>query len=640
MGATEAKPLLERLDASRESLNAVLGPSPASRETWESIRSACRGAADPASRILLSRAETALGRPREALEALAGLSGAAALRAEAEARLPLGELAAARSALDAALSLAPKDPQARLLSASTRLASGDLEGAGADLDAAEAAAAPREAALAARALLMAQSGREADGVALLDQAIKAAATGWLHALRGTLRRGLGDLPGARADLDRAVETEASPWVLAARADVLTRSGFYKDALKDLERASALAPGSAALHAQAANVYFDQAFYTEAIQCSDKALALGPADPGLLARRARFDTVLGKLAEAERGYTRSLELAPHDSQIRFERLSVLALLDRGAEVLRALKEGGLPPVLETWLRAVVAFRAGKRGAARKLFLQVAEGGHGGLSERARLNAEVAYVLGDRTFSKKPPKRAKGSPDFYMCGIGILHPFQATVEIMRTLDRCGVIYNNLGDPQIADFLGLFRAEIRAVDRRPGEPAMGRVRRILAGVAPGKLPTGFVTRIHPFIYRRIANDLAQHCEDTKISYRAYASVSLTEAAWGLGDEKAPVPPRGAPFASRVFDLIWLVKRPHLLDPDLVNVVYCIADADQRRKLCSIILEKYPPRHPAYMLAGSGDKENEVREFTVTELAEALPGYDLGAVLYLPAAGKGRTS
>ena len=624
-----AREAFARLDPAREALNALLGPAPASRPAWEDVLAGAGG-----DRVLRARAENALGRPAAALAALAGASGKDAGLAEAEARLLLGETDEARAALERVLAARPGEPLALLFSAVARLSAGDGDGAAADLDAAGDGGGLAPALLAVRALLLAQRGEEAAGAALLDRALAARSAGWLHALRGTLRRGMGDLPGARADLDRAVAEEPSAWALAQRADVLNRSGFYRDALADLSRAAELAPGSAAPHATAANVYFDQAFYPEALEAMEKALALAPADPGLLARRARFHTVLGRLEEAERGLSRALELAPDDVQLRFERLSVLALLDRGAEVLRAADAGEVDPLYADYLRGYVAFRAGKRRKAREHFLQAMSRTEGGFAERLRLYAEVAAVLGDKP-KGKAKARPRGAPSFYLCGIGIKHPYQATVEILRALDQCGRIYNNLGDPQIADFLGLFNAEILAVDRRFGEPAMGRVERVLAKVKPTGRPTGFVTRIHPFIYRRIANDLAQICEDRGIRYRAFGAVSLTEAAWGLGDERAAPPPAGAPFGGRAFDLVWLIAHEDQLSPRHATVVYCIASAEHRLTLCGLLARRFPAGHPVYMLAGSGDKEQEVRPLTVGELPGILPGYDMGAVMYVPALG-----
>ncbi len=561
-----------------------------------------------------------------AREALSVLLGPAAGARPADA-LP------SRGVLDSTLSRDPGDAKARLLSAVSRLTTGDPAGARADLAAARAEGGLEPALAAVEALARAQAGDEAGGISVLDAALSKRPAGWLHALRGTLRLGLGDLPGSRADLDAAAAAEPSAWVLSQRADVLNRMGFYRDALADLVKVQALIPDGAAPLLTAANIYFDQAFYAEAMGMMDRARKLAPADPSLLARRARFLLTLGRLPEAERELARARALSPEDSQIRYEHGLVRVLLGRGKEVAAELVKNPVGAPYDSVLGAYLDFRGGRRRKAAASFRRAAAASGGGFAERMTLYAYCADLLGDR---KGPPRRGADQVEFYMCGIGIKHPYQATVEILRALDRCAVIYNNLGDPQIADFLGLFSAEIRAVDRRAGEPAMGRVDRILSGVRRRGLPTGFVTRIHPFIYRRIANDLAQRCEDKGLRYRAFASVSLTESAWGLGEAAGGPPPAGNAFGGRVFDLVWLVARPELIEPRHALVVYCIASAEARVQLAAALAARYPASHTAFVLAGSGDNEQSARPVRVGDLARDLPGFDMGAVLFVPPLGE----
>ncbi len=237
--------------------------------------------------------------------------------------------------------------------------------------------------------------------------------------------------------------------------------------------------------------------------------------------------------------------------------------------------------------------------------------------------------------------KGAPvpapelDFYMLGIGINHPYQISVESLRALARCPVVYNNLGDPQVTEFLGLFGAEIRAVTRVPGEPASGRVERIIASLRRGT-PSGFVTRIHPYIYRRIANDLVNACRREGLSFRATPSVSLTEVSWALGEAKGGGGPGAdAPHAARVFDIYFLTTHPALFETRTATVVYCIASEDERRALCAMLRERFPGSHVVFILAGSGDNEREVEPVTIRGLEKRLLAVDLGAVLYVPALG-----
>ena len=430
------------------------------------------------------------------------------------------------------------------------------------------------------------------------------------------------------DLNRAVEGLPTPWVYSQRADVLNRHGFFKEALKDLDRVCAMLPDSAQPRAQAANYLFDQAFYPEALEQLERALERSPADPGLLARRARFRLVLGKLSEAEADMRRVIELDPATEQYRFERLQLLCLLDRFDEVDAALKAGELRGVFADFIAGYAACRRGAYAKAPALFLKAAAAADGNLRERARFYATVARVLSDH-----PPLDPAGGPQFYLCGIGLHHPYQITVEILRALASCEVLYNNLGDPQVSEFLGLFRGEVRAVTRVFDEPAMGRVRRIIAGLRPGKA-TGFVTRIHPFIYRRIAHDLVTVCREEKITFRAFGAVSLTEISWALGasaQSAAGVKARDA-MGCRVFDMCWLNEHPDLVAPDYSLVVYCIAGPEHRRKLVEILREKYPKDQLVYLLAGSGDREQEVEPLPLKSALKPILQADLGAVLYVP--------
>jgi hypothetical protein len=295
-------------------------------------------------------------------------------------------------------------------------------------------------------------------------------------------------------------------------------------------------------------------------------------------------------------------------------------------LKAIKKGALQEPFASYLTGYVHCRKGERAKAVKPFLAAASFSEGGFAERCRFYALVCRVL-----SEKPPKKAVKHPQFYMCGVGIHHPYQITTEILRALDACEVLYNNLGDPQVSEFLGLFGAEIRAVTRVDNEPAMGRVKRIIAGLQKGRT-SGFVTRIHPFIYRRIANDLAVVCDEKKIDFKAFGAVSLTEVAWGLGTAEPDHGPARGPFGLRVFDLFYLVAHKKLLEPAHPTVVYAIANDDDRRAFCALVRERYAPDRTVYFLAGSGDREQQVVSARVKDVEAKLLSLDLGTVMYLP--------
>ncbi len=618
------------LDDARSYLTGLIGAPAGGEKAWREVLSRCRRAKPQDARALRvqGRALAFLGQAEPALAALDRAvalepGDACGLAWRGEARMLGGMGEAAREDLDAAVRLDARWPWARLLRAVHKLTQGDCEGAEADLKPILGHAAARECALGVLALVAGQRGAPGEGIKLLDAALASGSSGFLHAIRGVLRRGVQDFNGSIADLNKAAETEPTPWLFSQRADVYNRAGFYREALKDLARVSLLMPDSAQPHAQAANVYFDQAFYPEAVAEMEKAVERSPADAALLSRRARFSLVLGRLKESEDDLRRVLKLEPENVQARFELLQVLALQNRFEEVLAQVEKGAVEAPYDDYLRGYVACRRGEYRKAEKYFLAAAVGTEDRFSERLHFYALVARVLA----APAPP--IQKAVQFYLCGIGLHHPYQITVEILHALASCEVLYNNLGDPQVSEFLGLFRGEVRAVTRVPGEPAMGRVRRIIAGFTKGR-PTGFVTRIHPFIYRRIANDLVTACREKNISFHSFGAVSLTEISWALGSSMPGE--KAAPMGLRVFDMCWLNDNEDLVEPRYPMVVYCIAGPEHRERLYELLSRRYPAGHTMYLLAGSGDKEQEVAPYALRDFKKPLLSADLGAVLYVP--------
>ncbi len=610
----------------RSYLTCLIGLPPDGRSEWTAALAAVKGKKDAEALRRSGRALALLGRGPEAVRALdrsialdAGSPEGWAWRGEA--LLLAGRRDEARRDLDKAVALSKDWPWARLLRAVCLLTDGDTDGSQAELE--ELRALPEGVLVAA--LLEGQRGAAQKGADAATSELDKRPTGPLFAVRGILRLGLGDLPGCLADLNAAAALEPSAWVLMQRADALNRSGFFRPALEDSAAAAKAIPDSPEPHLQAANIYFDQAFYPEALEQMELALTRRPDDAAMLARRARFHLLLGRFEEAETGLDRACALACDSAQLRFERLNVICLRGRYAEVLKEIKAGALQAPFDSYLTGYVLCRKNDRAGAVEHFLQAANSADGGFARRCRFYALVCRVL------SRPEPKTKSRPQFYLCGVGINHPYQVTHEILRALDACEVLYNNLGDPQVSEFLGLFRGEVRAVTRVDNEPAMGRVQRIIAGLKPGRT-SGFVTRIHPFIYRRIANDLVTVCEEKKISYQAFGAVSLTEVAWSLAaTEKSHGSARG-PFGLRVFDLVHLIKNPGQLTPAHATIVYAIANDADRKAFAVLVRGRYAADASVYFLAGSGDREQQVVSARVEDFEAKLLSLDLGTVLYLP--------
>ena len=402
--------------------------------------------------------------------------------------------------------------------------------------------------------------------------------------------------------------------LLRRADALDRAGHYRRALELLKRAARASPGDPAPHARASEILGDQAFYRLSLAALDRAIALAPGDPALRARRARLLGALGRRRESLAEHESAVRLAPRDRGL----LLGLALARLRADLPAP---AGLPRPEALFFRGARAFRAGRWSAARAAFLACAGAEEGPLEERARRLAAAAAILG-------APGPALPRSRLYLLGIGIRHPWQSTVEVLRALRRCRVIHNNIGDPEIDDFLSLFPAEVLAVERKG--TAAARARRLVAG-ARGRGPVGFVTRIHPFIYRQIAWELHRECLRSGLPLAAFGAVSLTEVLAGLA---------GAPVAAsgdegfRVFDIDCLVRRPGLLDEDRPTIVYCIADARRRRALAGLLRRRLP-RGQVLILPGAGDGEERAEPVAVSRLEAALLRADSGALLWVPPRG-----
>ncbi|HEX4048950.1 MAG TPA: tetratricopeptide repeat protein, partial [Elusimicrobiota bacterium] len=437
-----ARRKVRALGPERPYLNCLIGVPADTRPLWAEVaglcRAAARGGADAAALRLEGRALAFLG---ETAAAAAALDRAVAaepgspegLAWRAEVHLLRGSPADAEKDLGAAVARDPDWAWARLLRAVCRLSAGDPKGAEADL---RRALRSREAAPAAAgvyALLEGQRGRPRRGLARLERSAGARPSAFALGARAMLKRDLGDLAGSLQDFNRAAELEASPWIYSQRADVLNRTGFFKEAVEDARRAGALLPSSPQPHAQAANIYFDQALYPEAMAEMNLALEKSPDDAGLLARRARFRLVLTLLPEAEADLRRASALDPGNAQLLFERLQVSVLLGRHAAVLGELETAELPASFADYLRGYVACRRKEFPLAEKYFRAAASSAEGGFAERAGFYALVARALGEPGRPHSAPE-----PDLYLCGIGIHHPYQISVEGLRALGRCAVLY----------------------------------------------------------------------------------------------------------------------------------------------------------------------------------------------------------
>ena len=556
-------------------------------------------------------------------EPAAAAGAAAGPRERGEARFWEGDLEGSLAAFDEAVRAAPDDAWSFLSRAAVRFRREELALAEADAACFYRLHPDGPAGPAVAALLAASRGDAAASLAAADRA--AALSGdaaWARALRGALRGRWGDLDGARADLDFALAREASPWALAARADALNRLGAFWLALVDLDRLREMLPGDPETDVLAAAIHRDQAQYADALRRLARAEALRPGEARFARLRSEVLFVQGKIAAAARELERAVRLAPGDEGLLFERVRLLALAGEEGRAERALAASTLPPASRDFLLGYLRARRRRWKEAEALFARVAaspEPAASALREKAVLYRAVAREMP----RLKRPRTPRGK-EFRMTGLGYRQPFQTSVEALAWISTCGVLYSNLSDAAVVDFVGLFGVPFRAiVFRRSDLDAIQCAKDVMPGFRTARV-VGVVTRGHPLFYGRLAYRLATMCRRRGYTVRVPASTSIADTLPALAGLTA-----AAAGGLQVRD----GQYTEGLDPRLPLVIYNFpVEASARAALAGRLAASYGPEHPMCLLAGSGDREFSPAWTTVRGLAAALALADEAVTLYAP--------
>ena len=469
------------------------------------------------------------------------------------------------------------------------------------------------------ALVLAARGDREGARDRLEDAASRGPAAWVLGLRGILRARWGELENARADLDAAAAGEPSPWILLERAEVLNRLGLFVPALADLDRARRLMPGAVEPDLRAAAFHLDQAQYAQAKRRLSRVLAARPADPAGWAARAGVAMVEGDLRAAHADVSRACRLAPGDRRLLESRLRLELMLGRHAAARRSLR-GFSGAAREHWLGYLLC-REGRYAQSRSRFEAAAR------LDPARASsafyAQVARALGE---APAPRRLAPARKLLTIMGLGYRQPFQVSREALFALRDCQVLYSNLSDSSVADFLGLFPAPFRAIVFRRRDqqstrcardvmPAFGRFRRV-----------GVVTRGHPLYYGRLAYRLVKDCRRLGIEVRVPASVSISDTIVGLSEHS-----RNEILGLQVRDSATLTG----LDSRIPLVLYNLSSNPAARgRLSAELAALYPSGHSCALLAGSGDAEFTPSHSPLVELGAALGRADEAVTLLLPAA------
>lgn len=497
------------------------------------------------------------------------------------------------------------------------------EGRAAEAEAAvDAYLSKKPASAAGQAVKAVLAAARGDAPAVLEWSARAAGGGapWARALRGVLLSRLGLLDEARAELEAAGEG-APAWALSERASVRNKLGFFWLALEDLDRLRRLLPESPEADLRAAEIHADQAQYAAARARLARALKRAPGDPGILRRRAQLSLVQGDAAGALPDLRAAAAAAPGDVELAAELCRALAVAGRYAEAERAARV--LPEPRRLYARAYALCRRERFAQSSALFARAARGLSGPLAERASFYALVARTLGQAD----PPLPLPGKPprEMRIMGLGYRQPFQVSREVLASMRTCDVLYSNLSDAAVADFLGLFRAPFRAIVFRRSDQDAFKCARDVMPAFKTRRKVGIVTRGHPLYYGRLAYRVTTLCRRKGFGVRVFGSISVADTIGQLVDHA-----RGTALGVQIRE----TRDIEGLDPRLPLVLYNFAaEGRWREELAERLAAGHPARHPVWLLAGSGDREFTPLEAPVEGLAEALRSADEAVTLLVGA-------
>ncbi len=472
-------------------------------------------------------------------------------------------------------------------------------------------------------LLELQQGRPKEGLAFLEAAVRRARRrGWALGLRALALESLGRLAEARRDLGQALSDGPYPWMLARRAQLHNRLGFYWDGLADLKRLERALPGSPEPLMQAARIHLEQAQYRQALEKMGRAIRLSPADGRLLVERARLLATQHRLAEAVADIERAAALLPADDAVRFERQR-LRVLAGAAFRCRGPREAGGRARWD-FLKGLAAMKSGRFADAARAFGSVARaaGADEALRGRASFYRQAALVLR----SGPAPARRQGPLSMALCGLGFRHPYQVSAETVRTLHAARLIYSNLSDERVSEFLSLFPAQVRPIVFRRADPEALVCARAVAKGLRGKGTVALATRGNPLFYGKLAERLVDLARRRRVPLRVPGSVSLAELFLAAGGEEA------ASAGLLVLDARQLGRGAPRPRTDVPLVVYNLGDAPARLGLLRRLKSLYPAGHPCHLLAGAGQDEYAPVRASVGGLRAALLAADPAVTLLLP--------
>jgi tetratricopeptide (TPR) repeat protein len=342
-----------------------------------------------------------------------------------------------------------------------------------------------------------------------------------------LAREAGDFEEARRLLDAAVAEDASPSNLVARSQVLSDLGYVLEAIADAGRAAEARPQDPGPRLLRAQYHLQRRNYPEAKADLDAAIALDPRDASARLRRAELFTLTEMPAEAVAELETAAKDFPDDEFVRLSLLTVLWVYGHekkaSALIARLLRTGSPRAKLEAkFARGCLSARLRRPGCGEADFkaLMKALPQEDHLSLRAR-HYWIATRPLDPKFLKRTGMKKTKKPKLYMVGLGMFPPYNASLDVLMSISRADVCFDNVAGPEVRNLISVFCGDVRRASYQAWQDEPKWADAMFKELDKGKT-VAFVTRGHPLVFGGLARELVRRCRAQGIEFVCHASVS----------------------------------------------------------------------------------------------------------------------
>lgn len=483
------------------------------------------------------------------------------------------------------------------------------------------------------ALLLAQAARWNPALIHLRRAAAAAPeSAWPWVLHSAVLSQTGDWGAAKNSILSAIRLEPSAELYARLARLYEFLGILPSALSAADEAIAR-ESSADHYALKAGLLLCWREHAEAARCYTSALAQDPDNPALFFSRSQAYSSQGRLDEAIDDARQAALLSPDDWGFWAWSVELLVHSGRRAQARAEINKTLRNPRLGEAIKGVAHFcsgydrlRSGENRRAVADFRRARQAGTGGaLGLKAELYATMAAVLMDLAPVSDDSK-------VLLAGLGVNPPYSASIEALRALSSCDVVFNNIPGHENFEFLRVLCRECRPLAYHQTNDEDKLSEEILRPARRGA-KVGFVTRGCATVYGPLGALILKKCRTEGLRWRDFAAVSSAEslsarfgdrgtASRGLGAFDSAAVGLGERSSREVPLTIYIDKKRGI---------------SSYRSLCHRLKREYGGGHEVLVLDHVIGQDPLCAK--AAELADFWPRLSPSAILYLPPAKNPRS-